>query len=350
MSWWRRILTGFLVLGFGVAVGWAARTVILPPASTSDVPSEPITYRVGVDTVSRILEYTAVARWETTDGPRYRGGGVVTSVGIAAGDEVVAGDVIFSTDLLPVVIAKGGIPLTRTLQRTSRGDDVTQLQSFLVEAGLLEIEPDGIFGRSTEQAVKGWQRHLGIRETGMVDPARLVFTPDLPVRVIPGDDIIIDHTLSAEVVAFSILATEPTFRVPLTLDQARMVPIDTEVELAGDGIAWAATIEGVTAPEEGTVDYVLTGSAGGVCGVECELIPADAALQLRARFIIIPEQTGPAVPLAAIRTGPDGARFVRLSDGAERPVEVVVSVGGVAVVTGIEPGVDVVLIDAPPTP
>lgn len=53
-------------------------------------------------------------------------------------------------------------PGQRTIQRGSRGADVSFLQRWL------GIEDDGIFGPNTEQAVKRYQRMRGIRVDGIV--------------------------------------------------------------------------------------------------------------------------------------------------------------------------------------
>lgn len=49
------------------------------------------------------------------------------------------------------------------LKRGSRGDDVKKLQKFL------KVQPDGIYGKLTEEAVRDFQERNGLRATGEAD-------------------------------------------------------------------------------------------------------------------------------------------------------------------------------------
>ena len=62
---------------------------------------------------------------------------------------------------------------------------------------------------------------------------------------------------------------------------------------------------------------------------------------------VVPEVTGPAVPLAAVQTGVDGSVFVVMADGAHRAVTVRGTSGGVAVVDGVRAGERVVALGSP---
>ena len=55
------------------------------------------------------------------------------------------------------------------LSRGSRGEDVRQLQSMLIDLGFLEDKADGIFGKKTQAAVKAIQRYWSVEETGIAD-------------------------------------------------------------------------------------------------------------------------------------------------------------------------------------
>ena len=61
-------------------------------------------------------------------------------------------------------------------------------------------------------------------------------------------------------------------------------------------------------------------------------------MSLRADVTVAPEVSGPAVPVAAVRTDPDGSAWVRLADGTRQQVTVLGSAGGVAVVDGLSAG------------
>ena len=55
------------------------------------------------------------------------------------------------------------------LKRGDSGGDVLALQQMLWETGFIFEEPDGAFGRNTEEAVKWFQEYAGLEQTGRVD-------------------------------------------------------------------------------------------------------------------------------------------------------------------------------------
>ncbi len=55
------------------------------------------------------------------------------------------------------------------LSRGSKGEDVRQLQSMLIDIGFLDDAADGIFGKKTQAAVKSIQRYWCVEETGIAD-------------------------------------------------------------------------------------------------------------------------------------------------------------------------------------
>ena len=53
-----------------------------------------------------------------------------------------------------------------TLQKGSKGDDVVLIQQQLIDLGFLTGAADGIFGSQTASAIKAFQRHEGLKQTG----------------------------------------------------------------------------------------------------------------------------------------------------------------------------------------
>ncbi len=103
------------------------------------------------------------------------------------GAVVRSGDTLIWVDNLPVQMAHGDTPMYRTLEfrrdasgKFMNGDDVRQLQEFLLAAGHDDkerLDADGTFGQSTRRAVKEWQKATGRAQTGSVDRTQLVFSP-----------------------------------------------------------------------------------------------------------------------------------------------------------------------------
>jgi len=107
------------------------------------------------------------------------------------GTIVRAGDPVIWVNTRPLFFAEGTLPLYRELHRGTirrpgvkahplSGDDVSQLQRFLIAGGFDDdgrLEEDGVFGKETERAVKAWQKANDLDQTGRITGAHLVFSP-----------------------------------------------------------------------------------------------------------------------------------------------------------------------------
>lgn len=69
----------------------------------------------------------------------------------------------------PVRIEAPLVPIRRTLKVQSMGTDVFRLQAKLRELGYLEGRADGYYTQDTEEAVKKFQFHKGLKVTGIAD-------------------------------------------------------------------------------------------------------------------------------------------------------------------------------------
>lgn len=327
---------------------WAGRIALAPPADPLAGASEPVTYRVIEQTVGQSLQFAAVAEWETSPLVRGWGSGVVTSIEFTDGDTVAAGDVLFTVNLRPAVIAAGDVPAFRDLAVGTTGRDVAQLESLLGELGHLSEAPDDVFDESTADAVRDWQKALGVPSDGIVLQGDVLFTPDLPVRVLGSDALSVGAPLVAGEVVVHALGSAPAITIPLTPDQRNLVPLSGSVRVAYPGGTWDAVISRAReSNEQGIeqVDLVLEAATGGpACGDGCELwIPPDGRTSFAADLVVVPEETGPVIPVAAVRSDPGGNRWVLLADGREVRISVLASTAGLAVVSGLQPGDLIVL-------
>lgn len=347
---------GLLILALAAVAAagfWAGRVALAPPEDPLAHESEPVTYEVVEQTLGQSLQFAAVAEWEASPLARAWSPGVVTSVDFAAGDAVEAGNVLFTVDLRPVVVARGEVPAFRDLTAGDTGADVSQLQTMLADLGLLDAEPDGEFGDETLAAVRAWQDSLGVEDDGIVRQGDVLFAPELPVRVVATDALAVGAPLSGGEVVVNGLSSAPSVIVPLTVDQRNLVPLSGSVRVTYPEGTWEAVIARATETSEQGIDrldLVLEAPDGGpVCGEACtEWIPPLGTTDFAAEIVVIPETTGPVVPVAAIVTDPGGGQSVQLLGGTEVPIQVVASTGGLAVVSGIDAGEVVVLPFAEP--
>ena len=73
--------------------------------------------------------------------------------------------------LLALMLAPG--LASAQLRRGDSGAQVAELQQMLLGTGWLFEEPDGVFGRRTEQAVRQYESHAGMKADGIADEAML---------------------------------------------------------------------------------------------------------------------------------------------------------------------------------
>ena len=348
-AWPFLILIGAALLALGF---WAGRVALLPPQDPTASAGQPITYTVLEQTIERSLAFTAVAEWETVPLAGASSTGLLTSIDVASGDVVEPGDVLYTINLRPVVGATGLVPAFRDLALGDNGADVRQLQELLIEVGFLDSAPDGQFDERTEAAVRAWQASLGI-DDGVVRLGDVLFTAELPIRVIPTGEVAIGEPVTGGEAVIAALAPEPTVVIPLTREQRDLVPLSGEVVVTHPGGSWSGVIARAAEPdtEGGLLDLVLEGVDGGpICGDACvDAIPPEGRTDFEAEIVVVPPTTGPVVPIAAISTDPGGNQSVQLVSGEVRPIDIHASTDGLAVVTGIDAGDVIVLpFSAPP--
>lgn len=328
-----------------VAAGWWAGTVAVEPPDDPLADREPVTYTVEVGSVGRSLRFAAVAEWRFQDLARNAASGVVTSVEIAPGDVVEAGDVLYTVDLRPVIVAQGVVPAFRDLSLRTEGEDVTQLQVFLAAHGFYDGELDGTFGTGLRAAVRSWQESLGLEDDGLVRRSDLIFVPELPARVVLSEQMTVGAPLSGGELVVRRVLDEVRFWIPLAPEQRSLVPLSAEVRVLHGDSMWAARIaDAVEDDTRGELSLILEGPDGGsLCGDDCGEVSLRGQSSFPAEIVVVPETEGPVVPVGAVGSLPDGSTVVTLQDGSQVPVTVVAAADGLAVVDGIEAG-EVVLL------
>lgn len=347
----RRLLTAataVFILAFVAAIGyWAGRIALAPAEDPLATEPASVTYEVQEQTIGRSQRFIAEAQWPSTPALRAAAGGVVTSVDFVAGDFVEAGTRLFSLDLRPVVAAEGVVPMFRDLELGDRGADVEQLQAILHVLEFAESEPTGVFDEQTAQAVRTWQESMSVPVDGVVRRSDVAFLPELPVRAVGTEALVVGASLNGGEVVIEALATAPTVVIPLAVEQRNLVPLDARVIVHHAAGSWNAVIARANQRAEpgAGLDLLLEAPEGGaLCGESCiEAIPAQGTTNLEAEVVVVPETTGPVVPVAAIVTEPDGQQTVEIVGRGRVPIDILASTNGSAVVRGVEPGEVVVL-------
>ena len=152
---WRRIGAGagvglFILLGIGGLVGvvlLTERSVGSPVSGDTQV--EPLVVPVRTEDPAPVAVVGVTLLTSEGASVRVWRSGVLTSLEVAVGVRVEAGDVVATVDDRPIVAMTADAPLHRDLRRGDAGPDVRRLQAFLGQLGLLAGEPDGQFGPQT---------------------------------------------------------------------------------------------------------------------------------------------------------------------------------------------------------
>lgn len=338
-----------LTIGMVAALAfWAGRVALAPPADPLATEPASATFEVLEQTIGRSQRFVAEAQWQSAPALRAGNDGVVTSVDFAPGDVVEVGAVLYSVELRPVVAAQGTVPMFRDLRPGDAGADVTQLQAMLRELGFTTMEPNGGFDEATLLAVRAWQESMDMPADGIVPRGDIAFFAELPTRVMATESLAVGAPVTVGEVVVARLAPQPTLTIPLSVEQRSLVPLSAAVRVHHAGGTWDAVIaRAIDNTEQGGagLDLVLEAPTGGaVCADACiESIAPQGTTSFQAEVVIVPDTTGPVVPVGAIISGPGGEQSVEVVGRGEIEIEVLASTDGLAVVSGVDPGDVVVL-------
>ena len=342
------LLVVVLLIAAAGGIGWAAGRATLAPPVPTQRAREAVTYTVAETTVGRSLSLAAQAERAQQLLARNAASGVVTAAepGVR---EVAVGSVLYRVNELPVQAVEGQVPFYRDMAAGANGTDVSQLQEFLRAAGYSSIDVDGRFRAGTAEGVRAWQRDTGQPVTGTVPAAALLAVSDLPAEITLLDGVTVGARLSGGEEAVARVAPDVAFQLVLSPEQIGLVPLNAPVVLSvGDAQVPASMGSGQATADGNLVIPLLSEQGQPLCAGRCAATVAPGPpVAVPARVVVVPDTTGPAVPVAALRTAEDGTVSVLMADGQSRPVTVTASSDGVAVVDGLEVDDVVNLTDAP---
>lgn len=316
----------------------------------STQPPEPPSVRdsfiVQDGTLSRSLRLPAVASWTVLGTVRSPAGGIITEIVTASG-VFQPGDVVLRINERPMVVIPGSVPAFRDMTVGTRGRDVAALQAYLGELGYQVDDVGDTYTQVTETAVRGWQEALGLPATGtvslgdvlIIDPVAL----EAPLRWTESVDVGVP--LAPGTAILERLSAAPA----LTLEFGGSPPAQLEAGIQGVAIFLNGQRRDITLTafesSQGRQSAVLTARSGTLCAVDdcLRLAPPAGDASVEVEFILVPETTGPMLPVAAIQTDASGQSFVERPDGTRAPVRVLVASGGSAVVDGVSAGEEIML-------
>jgi len=108
--------------------------------------------------------------------------GLVTSVDVAPGQDVVSGSPVLNINGVRRLAIHSPAPFYRSLALRDKGPDVAMLQEVLRDLRVFEGESDGLYGSETERAVNVLSKMLGA-DNKVFDPSWFVWLPAASVTV-----------------------------------------------------------------------------------------------------------------------------------------------------------------------
>ncbi|MFJ4027589.1 peptidoglycan-binding protein [Paenarthrobacter sp. NPDC089989] len=334
-----------IVLGIGVAGGWAAKTVFMPTVVSLDNDTSAF-IEVSEGEIGSSLNLVATAEWTTTPAGNNRASGTVTSVNVEPGQQVISGNVLYSVNLRPVVIAQGALPAFSTLEYGMKSQVVAQLQTFLSSGGYFRGANDGFFGEQTRLAVMNWQRSTGLPADGHVRTEDIIFVPKLPARV-SLDPTFVERgrILTGGEAVLRQVSDAPVFSMDVTEAQGTSMAEGVTVKLqATDGDPWLAVVgeRSRNDQQQVLVNLVPSGDTS-ICGTECDALSVGEKTLIPANVVIVETVRGLVVPNAALVATSNGGVALIDSNSTEHAVRVLASARGFSVVEGVEAGLSVKL-------
>jgi len=209
--------------------------------------------------------------------------GVVTALP-SPGSMIAPGAALYRVDDQPVVLLRGALPAWRPFEAgMAPGDDVRQLEQNLGAFGMFRGSADASFTAATADAVRAWQKAIGVERTGRIERTAILFS-DHDLRVTSAT-----AALGAEVAAgtelYRVSAADKVVDLDLRLGDQQLAAVGTSVGITlPDGTTTTGSIATVGDPVERAADPAATDSAAGGTFV----VPVTVALADQAAVAAFP--------------------------------------------------------------
>lgn len=320
-AWWWSAAALALILAAGAA--WWVRPWEAPAAVQADAP---VTAAVERTTLTSQLRLGAQLSYG--DAAPLPGAAGIITVLPAAGATVETGNRVYEVDGRPVVLFRGERPFWRELAAGAKGEDVRQLQQNLADLGFYTGRADGGFGAATRQAVRAWQKSLGVEQNGVFSPSDVVVADAAGIRIAQITARLGDSgTSPATYTETSLRAT-----ARLTAAQARELTAGTPVAVVlPDGSEVETTLSAVDPGGQPTGDGDATAPPTAVIEFPDQTEVA-AAGPVAVRVVIRDEEERPeslVLPVVALLATADGGYAVEVWDG-EGLTRIPIEIGMVA--------------------
>jgi len=238
---------------------------VAAPRSAADVPAEFTTVGVTTGDMVSATNTRAVLHYAQERALTSAPGGVVTALP-AVGAVIAPGGTLYRVNNSPVVLMRGGLPAWRSFESgMPPGDDVRQLEQNLSALGVFRGDVDATFTRATADAVRAWQKSLGVERTGKIDRASILFTDhDLRVARLTA---VLGAEVGAGTALYDVSATTKVVDLDLRLADQQLAAVGKEVGITlPDGANTTGSITSVGEPVEREPEDPAAEASGGAGG------------------------------------------------------------------------------------
>ncbi|MBE1530907.1 peptidoglycan-binding protein [Actinomadura algeriensis] len=325
-------VAAFIALDGAGSSGEAAATG-LPPSTTK--------------VTEQTLKDTETVDGELGYGPTYTATSGVKGTLTAlpeSGSEIKRGHELYEVDSAPVVLMYGSKPAYRPLTVGTEGSDVKRFEENLGALGYDGFTVDDEYSSSTAEAVREWQDDIGVEETGIVEPGRVVFAhgavrvdslqASVGGRVGPGTKVL-DYTGTAKAVTVELETSEQRMAkkgaaVEVTLPEnetvkAEIDEVTTVIDPGGQGEEPTTKVE---------VTVWLDSGEAAKAAADYALASVDVTFTAGQRENVL---TVPVTALVALTEGGFGVEVVKDGTSSFVPVETGLFAGGKVEISG--PGI-----------
>lgn len=267
---------------------------------------EPAAVLGPVESVSVDYSTDAALVAELTEGPELSAtglAGTVTEVSMTEGGPVTAGQVLYRVGGVPVVAYGGETVLYRPLSSGTRGEDVALAQRLLNQlVDGSNLETDGVFGATTVDAVRAFERTWTSQPSGTFQPEWFSYLPTEEFLVAS-----VEIRLGLPAPA----AGEPVAVGSTTLSAAQL-------SSATDGPAgnYEFLVQGESIPVELGADgtWIITDIPAATTLALAQATPGEDRVSLSGRTRLVDGEPGLAVPASAVITDAGGGTCVAVAD------------------------------------
>ncbi|MDP9793533.1 hypothetical protein J2S43_002045 [Catenuloplanes nepalensis] len=309
----RWFLVAGVLAGAGTGVVRWARTA----RPRKEVPAPYATTEVQLSTLVEGQTFKGRIRYAEAPPLLGRLTGTVTSLP-RVGAVLKAGDEAYRVDNVPVILLTGDTPAFREMVPGISGPDVRQLERALAGLGYTGFTADGVYRYSTAEAVRSWQKRLGVAQTGTVPLGHVIFTTG-EVRV--GEHRVRVGEQAGPAPLYDATSTERRVSFSMDPKHLRLAPVDGPATVVvADGREIAGTVAAVEKPTEAGKDATVTVRVADQKALDApDGDPAEVRLVVQERRNVL---AVPVVALLALSGDRYGVEVVDGDDVTLVPVEV----------------------------